>query len=196
MYSEPLMKALEGNKKLSSSTGEAVNFEEEITYIKDILAFLDCQIKMVVNIATLQNLEKVIQLQPTIIHIICHGDFDVKQQKFFICFELNNGYLDKCSAEDLEKVLSRVATKLVFVNACHSEAVGRVFLKAGVPFVVAVQSRLKIQNEAAQEFAKTFYLNVFSGKTIRESFEVAQQNTQLIRGNDVFTCCCAHSHSA
>jgi len=40
----------------------------------------------------------------------------------------------------LEKLLRQVQTQLVFVNACHSEAVGRVFLKAGVPFVVAVQS--------------------------------------------------------
>jgi len=53
---------------------------------------------------------------------------------------------------------------------------------------------MKIQDEASQEFSKTFYMNIFSGKTVHESFCNAQENTKLIRGKEIFTCCCAHSH--
>ena len=39
--------------------------------------------------------------------------------------------------------------KLVFVNACHSLEIAKVFLEAGVPYVIAVQSELKIEEKAA-----------------------------------------------
>jgi len=29
---------------------------------------------------------------------------------------------------------------------------------------------------------------------VREAFDNAQENTRLIRGNDIYTCCCAHNH--
>jgi len=76
MYSEPLVKASESNKLVSISMGEPVNYEQEISHIKEMFSDLSCQLSMKVEIATLQNLEKMIYIQPTILHFICHGDFD------------------------------------------------------------------------------------------------------------------------
>jgi len=38
---------------------------------------------------------------------------------------------------------------MVFVNACYSENIAKVFKEAGIPIVVAVQSDLKISDEIA-----------------------------------------------
>jgi len=63
--------------------------------------------------------------------------------------------------------------ELVFVNACHSEEVGRVFLEAGVRSVVAIQSELKIEDKAAQSFSECMYKELLNGETVKKSFELA-----------------------
>lgn len=60
--------------------------------------------------------------------------------------------------------------KLVFFNACHSEEVGKIFKESGIPFVIAVQSDLKIEDKAALTFSSSFYLNIFSGHSVEDSF--------------------------
>jgi hypothetical protein len=62
---------------------------------------------------------------------------------------------------------------MVFVNACSSQEVAKVFFEAGVPIVVAVHSDLKIEERAAQEFSKHLYLNLLAEKDFRESLEAA-----------------------
>ena len=49
-------------------------------------------------------------------------------------------------------------TRLVFINACHSEAIGREFVKRGVPHVVAIKRTDQIMDDASLEFSKQFYL--------------------------------------
>ena len=49
--------------------------------------------------------------------------------------------VEKCYTSKLKTMISKIGkskTKLVFVNACHSEEVGKVFLEAGIPYVIAV----------------------------------------------------------
>ena len=61
-----------------------------------------------------------------------------------------NGVLDKVYPHTIKKFIEKVKkTQLVIINACHSEALGRLFLEAKVPYVIAVQSELKIKEEAA-----------------------------------------------
>jgi len=47
-----------------------------------------------------------------------------------------------------------------------------------VPFVIAVQSDLKIEDKAALTFSSSFYMNVFSGHSVEESFESAKSSLQ------------------
>jgi len=42
---------------------------------------------------------------------------------------------------------------MVFVSACHSEELGKVFLKHGIPIVVAVSSNLRIADFVASYFS-------------------------------------------
>ena len=63
-----------------------------------------------------------------------------------------------------------------------------------MPFVIAVQSDLKIEDKAALTFSSSFYMNVFSGHSVEESFESAKSSLQAKQHDSCFTCCCAHSH--
>lgn len=58
------------------------------------------------------------------------------------------------SALDVSKNKSLV---IVFVSACHSEGIGKLFKKAGVPMVIAINSLSMINDTAAISFAKNFY---------------------------------------
>lgn len=47
--------------------------------------------------------------------------------------------------------------EMVFVNACNSEGIGKVFSEARIPIVIVVQSSLKILDKVATEFSAKFY---------------------------------------
>lgn len=99
-----------------------------------------------------------ISKDPTVLHFICHGDFNKDLQSYVLLFEKKEkiAYVDEAAfiedsgkqhktvSNPIQKLLSsseshtRGKTLLVFVNACHSEEVGKIFLEAGVPFVIAV----------------------------------------------------------
>ena len=64
--------------------------------------------------------------------------------------------------------------KLVFVCACHSQSAATAFIRAGVPHVVAVRSRALVLDQSARHFTRHFYLGLFCGHTVRDSFEAAQ----------------------
>jgi len=100
MYSEPLVKGT-GNKLVSLSMGEPVNYEVEINRIKEILADIELQVSMFVENATLANLERMLYNQPIILHLICHGDIDLAEKKFYLAFEKKNGYLEKLYTDTL-----------------------------------------------------------------------------------------------
>ena len=189
MYSEPLVRRDEYG---IISLGEPVDYEEECSKVIDILRKKEKKINVYFEIATVRHLVNVLSLSPKVLHIICHGDFNKARNEFFLCFE-ENGELSELYSKDLKVRLQEVnfCTQIVFINACHSEEVARVFMDAGVSCVVAVHSELKIEDSIAQKFSESFYWQLFEGKSISDSFRNAKA---AISGKDVYTCCCAHSH--
>lgn len=58
-----------------------------------------------------------------------------------MAFENAKGELDEFDSKKLGSIIGskkNMTTKLVFVNACHSLEVAKVFIEAGIPYVVAV----------------------------------------------------------
>ena len=75
----------------------------------------------------------------------------------------------------------------MFLSACHSEAIGQVFIDCGIKSVLAISNIGKISEDFAVELAKKLYSNMIQGKGVEESL----QNV----GNGVLpTCCCFHKH--
>jgi len=59
---------------------------------------------------------------------------------------------------------------MVFINACHSEHLGKIFKEAGIPIVVSVQSDLKIADSIAEYFSNQLYSELLQGATIHDAF--------------------------
>ena len=190
MYAEPLAR---NDGKATQSLPDAVDYEEESNKIYETLENKKLKIHLAIEIASRDNLVKVLTRNPVILHILCHGEYDKILKKFYLCFETSDGELDPFYADDLRNILSRCGTniKLVFVNACHSEPVARVFADAGVPCVIAVQSQLQIADVIARKFANEFYHFIFDGHTLGESFDKALLAS---RSKDSRSCCCGHQH--
>jgi len=135
-------------------------------------------------------------MSPKILHIMCHGDYNKDRNLFYLHFENEKGELEEVYADQLREIIKRVnfETKLVFVNACHSLEVAKVFTDAGVPCVIAIQSELKIAEDIALKFSESFYWQLFVGKSIDEAFKNAQAAALTL--GDAHTCCCGHKHKA
>ena len=67
--------------------------------------------------------------------------------------------------------------ELVFLNGCHSEALGSAVYEAGVPFVVCW--RTLVENSAAQVFAATFFETLSQGHDYGRCFEEARSEVAL-----------------
>ena len=67
---------------------------------------------------------------------------------------------------------------LVFVAACKSDFVGRIFQKTGAKHVICVKQEKEILDNAAIAFTKSFYYQVFIKQNICDAFERALADTQ------------------
>ena len=87
---------------------------------------------------------------------------------------------------------------MAFVSACQSEQIGQIFLDAGIPAVIAVNSETQIMDEVCKSFSKMFYKHLLNGGSIENSFNLAktevEQNPEFINDTDFQACCCAHKH--
>ena len=190
VYSEPLVRKVGKNYE---SLGDPVDYEGECNNLLETLQEKKKKIDLVFEIATHDRIVSLMAKGPAILHIICHGEYNKDKKKFYLCFEAENGELNEFYSDDFAGILENVELKikLVFVNACHSEGVAKVFVDAGVPCVIAIQSELKIADRVAQKFSTHFYDQLFNGKSIKEAFELAKVGA---KSADTQTCCCAHSH--
>ncbi|EAS04919.2 AAA family ATPase (macronuclear) [Tetrahymena thermophila SB210] len=202
MYSEPIVKLQiqatqqTGAQQQYLPAGDPVDYEQEIQKLNEFLKETNKQIKLDIVVASLDNLEKAFNRNTQILHIMCHGDYSDKEQQYYLAFEDEESKLDAITSKRFSEFLKQknCNVKLVFFNACHSEEVGKIFYEAGIPFVIAVQSDLKIEDKAALTFSSSFYMNIFSGRSVLESFESAKISLQAKQYEGCFTCCCAHSH--
>lgn len=93
--------------------------------------------------------------------------------------ENNLGVLNELTEHTLKTLLgSEGGTQshilLVFVSACYSEPIGKIFKQAGVPIVVAVNKDYPISDMIARVFAKQFYGQLARGMEPREAFRSAK----------------------
>lgn len=124
--------------------------------------------------------------KPKVLHISCHGirnneetiGLDYKAYKNdgdFLLLERENGEGELVSAKQLKKLirLYSVQLDLVFVAACKSEFVGRIFQNAGVKHVICVREGAEVLDKAVLTFTRKFYKNMLGGTLICEAFKKA-----------------------
>eukprot|EP01034_Spumella_vulgaris_P022664 gene22664-28808_t len=94
-----------------------------------------------------------------------------------LCFEDGRSGLQVIRVPQLKSLLGAGGLNLefVFVSACYSKEIGEAFVKAGVAHVVCVNVDSKIQDAAAIAFTRAFYVAFLSGRTVRDSFDIAKE---------------------
>ena len=191
IYAEPLNL----RKENFSMPVETLDYETECYKIVKDLEIANINISIQIEIGTRENFLQIIQKGPKILHVICHGVYIKERKDYFLCFEDEKGNTDLVSSSELKAWFKNCnfETKLVFTNACHFEQVARVFYDAGIPCVVAVQSNYAIDDQAAKEFAKSFYKSILvRGLTPYDAFVTARKTLRSAYSS----CCCTHGHKS
>ena len=200
LYSHPLVQSISkpnGETYTNALLHDPVDFAGECDQVlrsfRDLGMGLSCHIEC----ATSEQLIKMIQKKPKVLHISCHGDYDKATDEYFLEFENQKAELLKLSPSNLRKMIKNAdlsKIKLIFVNACHSESVARVFLEFGVECIVVVASLHKINDQFAKTFSKLFYTELIEGKTINEAFNNSKVQLKAAHLDAPDSCCCGHRH--
>ena len=200
LYSNPLVK--EEDRRKLTPMNDPIDFESEINCLVDIFQNSEKKITARFEVANLDNISEIIRKKPKILHISSHGSYGLNKEgenEFYLNFEDHQGKLDRFNAERLSNLLKsssddKSQIEVVFVSACHSEAVAKVFREAKVPAVICVHSANEVLDEAAQKFSKIFYECLLDGKDLKYSFEQARRVVSSGIDKTVNTCCCTHIH--
>ncbi|KAH9146957.1 hypothetical protein LEN26_004849 [Aphanomyces euteiches] len=177
---------------------EKLDLDVERSAFQDVLQrnILQKRIQTRYGVATADSFRSLLTAwQIKVLHFSGHG-VGLEEK---LCFEDNCGGTHLISPAMLSELIhsggssSTTFLQVVFVSACHSEKVARVFVDAGVPHVVAVHSVSKIVDESAKDFAKQFYLALFAGKTVAAAFDIAKTAVRMSPSSRR-ACCCAHLH--
>ena len=189
LYAEPLA--------TGSFAADPLNYQKECDDIIRQLKYSKRKAIIDVKIATRRDLLTVLQEGTTILHIMCHGDYDETQHKYFLAFEDSSGRLDRLYSTDLDEILSQARSifipSLVFMSACHSEEIANVFRKHSVEYVIASKADMAISELEAIQLGSDLYKRLFGGcLSVPEAYKQCQDK-QKFSGTD-YSCCCGHSH--
>jgi predicted ATPase len=109
-----------------------------------------------------------------VVHFTGHGT-----DAGHILLEDGFGVAQFLSAQQVASLLIVEQTPLVVLSTCFSETVGRELHAAGVPAVVAIDSRVPIADHAAIIFAEHFYAALARGWSVGRAFEDAKNAVAL-----------------
>lgn len=112
--------------------------------------------------------QKLLRVNPHILHFIGHGDFDHDRGDGYLCLVGDDGKTDRLRADKLGQMLASITNlRLVFLNSCRTaqfprrngqdpwSATAAAVLRAGIPSVVAMQ--FPLGDPAAIAFSTGFY---------------------------------------
>lgn len=199
LYSNPLVDIVEKKSRVQTALliNDPVDFSNECASILQCLESHKKLLNVHIECASSDKFISIVKEKPLIMHIMCHGDFDTEKQQYFLEFENSKAELLRMYPSRLKELLSGTdltEIKLVFINACHSEAIGRAFLELGVGCVIVSQSEHKLNDEFAKVYAKLFYDELIEGKSVSLAFENAKAQLKAVNINGSDSCCCGHSH--
>lgn len=140
--------------------------------------------------ATADNLRALVTLGCRTLHYTGHG------LPTCLAFEDGEGRMHALEAEQMKFLFTAgginggsKGVRFVFVSACHSEAAGWAFVRAGCPHVIAVRTESQVPDACARTFTHHFYLALLVGKTVKSAFEIGKAAVQTLphatpNGND------------
>ena len=99
----------------------------------------------------------------------------IKDEGSFLLFESKLGQGTLLSAAKIQGLIKRIlpTLELVFVAACHSLVVGKIFQKCGAKHVICVEQDKEVLDDGVLYFTKRFYQLLLEQETICEAFNQA-----------------------
>jgi len=127
------------------------------------------KLKYKIDSATSDSLSHIALTGCKVLHFTGHG------AKGGLYFEAENGLAHFIAPKFLKDLImggkDECKIQLVFVAACNSINVGKAFVNAGIPHVVA--STEEIEDTCTKKFMQHFYLALLSSRTVSEAFKHA-----------------------
>lgn len=121
------------------------------------------------NMATLGSDKK-----PTILHFTGHGRRLEGGSSDVLIIESDASEFREAEGEYIKEILGNsTSLSLVFIAACFSESVGKVFVEAGVKHVVALNG--EVDTKRVENFVDVFYSLLFQGNTVQRAFSMASK---------------------
>lgn len=157
--------------KLQETIIKPLDFQKEQKDLFETLSNSEKALRLKIEVATQDKLIALTLMGLRALHFSGHG------QENMLAFENGLGKVHCMTPADILNLLSvggqNAGIEFVFVSACNSENVGKAFVQAGVPHVIAVRRQEQVADDAARTFMKQFYLAVLVGRTVKNAFEIA-----------------------
>ena len=199
LYASPIV-SMDKRKENYNELTKHINYREEMKNLvhvfdkpkNEFICFFEC--------GTENKFIETLKKEPKILHISSHGNLN-SNKEYSLCLE-HRGELNEIPQSTLTDILksySHILKKieLVFASTCHSEFLGKLFLKNGVKNIICIQGMTPISNIAALQFSENLYNELIKGNTINEAFNKAQQRVQSSKEKENFrinNCCCLTHH--
>ena len=163
---------------------DQLNYLEEARTIRNTAEQSKVRLKFLVSVLTKDSLSEMLSRKPRALHFSCHGiekKMPRNALKSYLLFETFGGDGIEISEEEIKKILNNYNVELdfVFVAACKSEQVGKIFLKRGVKHVICVESGKSVKDEAVLDFTNRFYQMIFQGHPICKAYELARGDVDI-----------------
>ena len=198
LYSVPLVKT--ENSKIKSM-GLPIDHNAEIDEIIENLEATNKIVNFRMETATVEALQNLFLIKPKIVHLSCHGDYDRKEETYYLAFESKNiGMMEKLDMSRI-KILFETqkhskSIECMIVSACRSQNIGKLMNESGVPVVIAINAPFKVQDEAARSFGKIFLSSLVQGTSYDEAFSYARRFVAAHRkAASIYSWWCAHPHT-
>ncbi|KAJ0393458.1 hypothetical protein P43SY_002932 [Pythium insidiosum] len=133
------------------------------------------QINVCAKFANTETFRGMVTIGCRALHFSGHGD------ERHLYFEDGMGLVHPIPHSSLQELfvaggLGESTLRLAFVSACSSAPLAHAFVACGIPHVIGVKTNQKIEDFAAIEFTRSFYLALARGKSVGASFTIAQQS--------------------
>ncbi|CCI50258.1 unnamed protein product [Albugo candida] len=130
------------------------------------------QIHVDAKFASTESFRVMVTMGCRALHLSGHGDEN------HLYFEDGLGLVHPIPHISLKELFSagkKAPLRHVFLSACSSAPLANALVSCGIPHVIAVRTSQKVEDHAAIEFTRSFYLALATGKSVQNSFTIARE---------------------
>lgn len=155
-----------------------INFRRERDLIRSAVAASRRDISLSFSVATRSRLQELATARSGCMHLSGHGL--LQGPSSYLMFEDGKGGAEIVGSELLPTLIRHPEPfKLVFVSSCHSEEIGRTFVRSGVKHVVCCEQNSELNDDATSEFIHSFYTALSEGYTLQQAYQKGKDSVTV-----------------